>query len=129
MKSTLSRLLRHLVFGFSFLLFGLASGRAEDILHRFLCCDYNGDQVCLVSAEGKIEWRAEAKHPQDCWLLPNGNVLFAHLSGAREVTMKNEVVWEYVNPVFNTHPKIGILNSLFRARRYDRDGVELKGRI
>ncbi|MCB1091622.1 MAG: PQQ-binding-like beta-propeller repeat protein [Verrucomicrobiae bacterium] len=96
MKSTLSRLLRHLVFGFSFLLFGLASGRAEDIRHRFLCCDYNGDQVCLVSAEGKIEWRAEAKHPQDCWLLPNGNVLFAHLSGAREVTMKNEVVWEYV---------------------------------
>ena len=71
---------------------------AEDVQHRFLCCDYSGDQVRIVSADGKIEWRAEAKHPQDCWLLPNGNVLFAHVGGAREVSMKNELVWEYQAP-------------------------------
>jgi len=67
----------------------------EEIRHRFLCCDYNGDQVCLVSADGEIEWRAEAKHPQDCWLLPNGNILFAYVDGAKEMTLKNELVWEY----------------------------------
>ena len=49
---------------------------------RFLCCDYPGGQVCIVSAQGEIEWRATAKNPQDCWLLPNGNVLFCHLNGA-----------------------------------------------
>ena len=25
-----------------------------DIQHRFLCCYYSGDKVCIVSAEGKI---------------------------------------------------------------------------
>lgn len=68
---------------------------AGEIRHRFLCCDYNGDQVCLVSADGEIEWRAEARHPQDCWLLPNGNILFAHVDGARELTLDHQVVWEY----------------------------------
>jgi hypothetical protein len=72
-----------------------ASSFAEEIRHRFLCCDYNGDQVCIVGADGRIEWRVEAKHPQDCWLLPNGNVLFAYLNGAKEMTPSREVVWEY----------------------------------
>lgn len=89
---------RHAFLSLIFALAGLATIHAEEIRHRFLCCDYNGDQICLVSATGEIEWRAEAKHPQDCWLLPNGNILYAHVSGAREVTMKNEVVWEYANP-------------------------------
>ena len=72
-----------------------AASFAEEIRHRFLCCDYNGDQVCIVGADGQIEWRVEAKHPQDCWLLPNGNVLFAYLNGAKEVTPAGEVAWEY----------------------------------
>jgi outer membrane protein assembly factor BamB len=66
-----------------------------EVSHRFLCCDYNGDQVCIVAADGNIEWRVEAHHPQDCWLLPNGNILFAYNDGAKEVTMAKEVVWEY----------------------------------
>lgn len=65
---------------------------------RFLCCDYNGGQVCIVSAKGEIEWRATAKAPQDCWLLPNGNVLFCHVGGAREMTRDNRVAWEYQAP-------------------------------
>jgi hypothetical protein len=31
-------------------------------------------------------------------MLPNGNILFAHLTGAREVTLAKEVVWEYKAP-------------------------------
>jgi hypothetical protein len=64
----------------------------------FLCCDYNGDKVAIVSAEGKIEWEFTAKHPQDCWLLPNGNYLIAYVAGAQELTPAKEVVWEYKAP-------------------------------
>ena len=31
-------------------------------------------------------------------MLPNGNVLFSHRSGAKEVTLHKEVVWEYKGP-------------------------------
>lgn len=71
---------------------------AESIKHRFLCCDYTGGQVCIVNTEGNIEWRIEAKEPQDCWLLPNGNILYAYCNGAKEVTLGKKVVWEYVAP-------------------------------
>ena len=71
---------------------------AEPIKHRFLCSDYSGGKVCIVGADGKIEWEFPAKIPQDCWMLPNGNVLFSHGSGAKEVTMQKEVVWEYKGP-------------------------------
>ena len=62
---------------------------------RFLCCDYGGGKVCIVAADGSIEWRADAKNPQDCWMLPNGNVLFVYLNGAKEVTKDGQVAWEY----------------------------------
>ena len=62
---------------------------------RFLCCDYNGGKVCIVAADGSIEWKEEVKNPQDCWLLPNGNILFAYINGAKEVTKDHKVVWEY----------------------------------
>lgn len=63
-----------------------------------LCCDYGGGTVTVLSAAGEIEWQVEAKHPQDCWRLPNGNILFAHQSGAREVTRDKKTVWEYTAP-------------------------------
>ena len=68
--------------------------------HPFLCCDYGGDKVCVVSAEGVIEWQYDCKHPQDCWKLPNGNILFCFVSGALEVTADaaKKIVWEYKAP-------------------------------
>jgi outer membrane protein assembly factor BamB len=66
--------------------------------HPFLCCDYNGNQVCIVAKDGSIEWRVEAKSPQDCWLMPGGNILFCHAGGAREVARDKKVVWEYKAP-------------------------------
>jgi hypothetical protein len=65
---------------------------------RFLCCDYGGGKVCIVGADGRIEWRVDVKDPQDCWLLPNKNVLFAYHDGAKEVTPDGKVVWEYKAP-------------------------------
>jgi hypothetical protein len=66
--------------------------------HPFLCCDYNANKVCVVSAEGKIEWEYPCKSPQDCWRLPNGNYLFCFVNGALEVTPDKKVVWEYKAP-------------------------------
>lgn len=76
----------------------ISPAAGAEIQHRFLCCDYSGDKVCLVSAEGKIDWQVEARRPQDCWLLPNGNVLFAYVGGAKEVTPGKDVAWEYKAP-------------------------------
>ena len=74
--------------------------RAADapISHRVLCTDYKGNRVVILSAKGEIEWEFPAKTPQDCWLLPNGNVLFSQITGAVEVTMDKKVVWEYKAP-------------------------------
>lgn len=63
--------------------------------HPFLCTDASGNKVALVSAEGKIEWEYECRHPQDCWVLANGNFLFCHEGGALEMTRDKKVVWEY----------------------------------
>jgi hypothetical protein len=65
---------------------------------RFLCCDYGGDHVSIVAADGSIEWQVDAHSPQDCWLLPNGNILFAYAGGAKEMTKDKQVVWEYKIP-------------------------------
>jgi hypothetical protein len=69
------------------------------IQHRFLVCDYSGKQVCIVGRDGGVEWRVETKAaPNECWLLPNGDVLFTELRGVREVNMAKETVWEYKAP-------------------------------
>lgn len=79
---------------------GLAAGlflclASVEAAHPFLCTDSAGNKVAVVSAEGKIVWEQPAKHPQDCWILPNGNYLFCHAEGAKEMTPKGELAWEY----------------------------------
>lgn len=63
--------------------------------HPFLCTDSVAGKIAIVSAGGAVEWEVSYKHPQDCWMLPNGNVLFCHVSGAIEMTRAKEIVWEY----------------------------------
>ena len=74
---------------------GVHGETKSSISHRFLCCDYQGNQVAIVAAEGSIEWNFAAITPQDCWMLSNGNVLFCHRDGAKEVSRQSKVVWEY----------------------------------
>ena len=82
-----------------FLLLTINSRAAEPAVSRsFLCCDHNGGQVCIVGADGNIEWRMAANAPQDCWKLPNGNILFCHKEGAIEATKDQKIVWEYKAP-------------------------------
>jgi hypothetical protein len=61
----------------------------------FACADYGGDKVCLVDPQGKITWEYPAARPIDVWVLANGNILFSHVKGAKEVTRAKEVVWEF----------------------------------
>lgn len=58
----------------------------------FACADYGGNKVCLVDKTGKITWQISASRPQDVWVLPNGNILFAYLRGVKEVTRDKKVV-------------------------------------
>lgn len=71
---------------------------AASVRHRFLGCDYEGNKVAIVGADGSVEWEFAAQTPQDCWFLPNGHVLFCYRAGAREVSRDKEIVWEYKAP-------------------------------
>jgi hypothetical protein len=61
----------------------------------FACTDYGGNMIYLVDAEGHAIWQYPAQRPMDVWILPNGNILFSHVKGVKEVTLLKSVVWEY----------------------------------
>ncbi len=65
---------------------------------RVLVSDFSGGKVAIIAADGQVEWEYPAEKSQDVWMLTNGNVLFSHLRGAREVTMAKKIVWEYTSP-------------------------------
>ena len=68
------------------------------VRHRFLCCDYQGNKVAIVAADGSVEWEMEAEHPQDCWMLADGHVLFCYKGGVKEVTREKTIVLDYRTP-------------------------------
>lgn len=77
-------------------LFGGVLAQGGTVSHPFVCSDNGLNKVCIVNAEGRITWEMPAVKAHDVWLLPNGNLLFAHRLGAKEVVIKTkEVVWEY----------------------------------
>lgn len=82
------------VFAFT-LLFTSLFVQAALVTHPFICTDSYANRVSVVSADGKVEWTFDCKHPQDCWRLANGNYLFCHESGAMEMTPDKKTVWEY----------------------------------
>ena len=59
------------------------------------CTDSAGGKVAAVASDGTIEWEFACDHPQDCWVLPNGNFPFCHSGGALEMTRDKKTVWEY----------------------------------
>jgi len=65
---------------------------------RVLVADFGGNKIAIVGANGHIEWQFPAEKPQDVWMLKNGNILFSHLRGAKEITLKKQVMWEYCSP-------------------------------
>ena len=80
------------------LLASVAATFSTQAAHPLLLCDSGNNRVCVVSAEGKIEWEHPAIHPQDCWRMPSGNYLFCFKDGALELTPTHAKVWSYQSP-------------------------------
>ena len=76
----------------------LAAALAASASRPFFCTDSAGNKVAVVAADGKIEWEFACQHPQDCWVLADGHLLFCHAHGAIEKTRTGETVWEYAAP-------------------------------
>lgn len=61
----------------------------------FLCADYTGNRICIISKEGVLEWEYPARSSTDVWMLPGGNILFCQRDTVKEVTREKTVVWQY----------------------------------
>ncbi|MGC8495521.1 MAG: aryl-sulfate sulfotransferase [Syntrophobacteraceae bacterium] len=92
-------------------------------------------------ASGEIAWEFMETNPATFYgafisgaqRLPNGNTLICEGPKGRffEVTKEKEVVWEYINPMFDINigiPARGRHNMVFRAHRYGPDYSGLKGK-
>lgn len=53
-----------------------------------------GGRVFIMSPKGETVWEHRGANVSDCWMLPNGNVLFAD-NNVKEVNRKGETVFEY----------------------------------
>lgn len=63
--------------------------------------------------------------------LPNGNTLICETAKGHflEVTAESKVVWEYINPLFTTNPRMGgRMNMVFKIHRYSQNYAGLSGR-
>jgi len=72
--------------------------------YAFLGGSHLFNKVYLMNGNGEIVWDYPALSPQDVWMLPNGNVLFASLHAVREVTPLKQIVWEYTVEAPNEIP-------------------------
>ncbi len=79
---------------------GQPSGKVS---HRVLSSFSDRGILALLTKGGQIEWQYDVMtlggEANDAWLLPSGNVVFAHVNGARELTPTKQVIWSYTAPV------------------------------
>ena len=91
--------IRCVIFAVVFLTVGIliinAQPEVRSQKHPFVCTDYTGGNVYVISEYGKIEWTYPASNCNDIWILPNGNLLFNTGNGVKEVTRNKEVVFSY----------------------------------
>ena len=60
-----------------------------------LIAEHAHNRVALLNERGEVIWDYSVPHPQDAWMLPNGNILTTYYQGVREVTRAKQIVWEY----------------------------------
>ena len=105
--------------------------------HPCLFSSHTKDKVFLMDDQGKIRWEYTCRHPQDVWMLENGNVLVAWYYAVQEIKPDlasgkgGTVVWEYKtnapNEIPNCQPlpdgnvMIGIVGEC-RLIEVDRQG-------
>ncbi len=73
-----------------------------------LFSEHTHDRVAIMDKTGSIVWEYPVPHPQDVWMLPNGNILTTYYQGVREVTRDKQTVWEFTvekpNEIPNCQP-------------------------
>ncbi|MBT3291015.1 MAG: hypothetical protein HN380_26960, partial [Victivallales bacterium] len=110
---------------------------------RFVVSDHTADKVFIVGADGEVEWEYACEHPQDVWMLPNGNVLVAWYRAVQEIQPDfakgkgGAVVWEHrveapneiptCQPLPDGRVLVGVCGPC-ELREVDRDG-KIVGRI
>lgn len=60
--------------------------------------DSGKNLIHILDSKGNIVWQHPAVKPRDVWILSNGNVLFTHATGVKEVTRDKRVAWQYSFP-------------------------------
>jgi len=60
-----------------------------------LISEHAHDRIALLNERGEVVWEYSLPHPQDVWMLTNGNILTTYYQGVREITRNKEIVWEY----------------------------------
>jgi len=76
---------------------GARAAQAEAAHPPLLIASYSNNCAYIVAPDDKILWES-AKMPgacQDAWLLPNNHVLLSGGNQVREVTARQQVVWQY----------------------------------
>jgi outer membrane protein assembly factor BamB len=88
------------------------------------------EKVWEYSIAGLDAYRFLSHYVSSAQRLPNGNTLITEGADGRlfEVTSDGEIVWEYMNPYFDTgpverNPKAVATNRVFRAYRFPYDWV------
>jgi hypothetical protein len=77
------------------------------IKHTLLVSGTGLNYVGIIDSTGNIAWKhdeAEAGNGQknDCWLLPNGNIVYSYQWGIRIVSVRtNKVIWDRLTPKRN----------------------------
>ena len=66
--------------------------------HPIALADSGKNLIHILDSDGRVLWQFPAHRPRDVWVLLNGNVLFTHSTGVREVTRDKRVVWEHAFP-------------------------------
>jgi outer membrane protein assembly factor BamB len=82
----------------SLALFANVAAAEEPIRHAFLAADPRAGRVALVDEDGVVGWTCAAKDVCDATVLADGTVLLSDRGGARIVTRKGQVVWDYRAP-------------------------------
>ncbi len=103
--------------------------------YEFLGSSHQRNDVFIMNEKGEIVWNYPITHPQDVWMLDNGNVLIAWQHGAREITRDKKTVWEYaveapnevpsVQPLPNGNTLVGVVGQC-RLVEVDRQGREVR---
>ena len=72
--------------------------------YPILISEHEHDRIAILDETGTIVWEYAVPHPQDVWMLPNGNILTTWYQGVREITPDKNIVWEFTTEKPNEIP-------------------------